>query len=134
MKKTLLIGLFSAMALGAYAQGTVSFNDRQGDATFHIYTPQASGVAIYGNTAADVPAGTQTYGNGSVLLGGASGAAGTPINYTFGNNFTVQLYAAPGTGDAVSSLLPVTQYSTFMRQTSQAAVLGTFITDRKSVV
>ncbi|MGA2556206.1 MAG: PEP-CTERM sorting domain-containing protein [Verrucomicrobiota bacterium] len=128
MKKTLLIGLFSAMALGAYAQGTVVFNDRESDLTFHIYTPQASGVAITGNTATDIPAGTQTYGNGSVLLGGASGAAGTPINYTYGNNFTVQLYAAPGTGDAVSSLLPVAQYTTFMRQTSQAAVIGTFIT------
>ena len=130
MKKTLLIGLCSVMALGAYAQGTVSFNDRQGDATFHIYTPQASGAPIYGNTASDLPAGTQIYVNGSVLLGGASGAAGLPINYTFGNNFTVQLYAAPNTGNLVpaASLLPVAQYTTFMRQTSQAAVLGTFIT------
>jgi len=115
------------MALGAYAQGTINFNDRAGDATFHIYTPQASGVAQYGSTATDVPTGTFVFSGGSVLLGGASGAAGTPINYTFGNNFTVQLYAAPGTGDAASSLLPVSQYVSLMRQTSQAAVLGTFI-------
>ncbi len=128
MKKTLLIGLFSAMALGAYAQGTVNFTDRAGDATFHIYTPQASGVEITGNTATDIPAGSQVYGNGSVLLGGASGAAGLPVNYTFGNNFSVQLLAAPGTGDAASSLLPVAQYTTLMRQTAQAAVLGTFLT------
>jgi len=128
MKKTLLIGLFSVMALGAYAQGTISFNDRQGDATFHIYSPQASGVAQNGSTATDVPAGSFVFGSGSVLIGGSSGASGLPVNYGFGNNFTAQLYAAPGTGDAVSSLLPVTQYVALFRQTPQAVLAGTFIT------
>ncbi|MGA2544348.1 MAG: PEP-CTERM sorting domain-containing protein [Verrucomicrobiota bacterium] len=127
MKKTLLIGLFSAMALGAYAQGTINFNDRAGDATFHIYSPQTSGVAQNGSTATDVPAGSFVFGSGSVLIGGSSGAAGLPVNYGLGNNFTAQLYAAPGTGDAVSSLLPVTQYVALFRQTPQAVLAGTFI-------
>jgi len=127
MKRTLLISLLSAMAIGAYAQGTINFNDRAGDATFHVYSPQTSGISQSGSTSTDVPSGSFVFGAGSVLLGGSSGAAGTPINYAFGNNFTAQLYAAPGTGVAASSLLPVTQYVAVFRQTPQAVLAGTFI-------
>jgi len=126
MKKTLLIGLFSAMALGAYAQGTILFSDQQSDATFHIYSPQASGVAQSGSTATDIPSGTFVFGAGSVLLGGASGAAGTPINYTFGNNFTVELYGAAGLNVAVSSLQPLSQYTSSIFTHPVALKLGTF--------
>jgi len=131
MKKTLMIGLASSLALGAFAQGTILFSDQQSDATFHIYTPSTvtPGVEQFGSTATDIPAGTYAFTGGSTLLGGASGVAGTTgstINYTFGNNFTVELYGAAGTGDAISSLQPLSQYSSTIFTHSVAAKLGTF--------
>jgi len=132
MKKSLLVGLFCAMSLGAYAQGTIQFSDRSATLVFHIYAPQASGLEVQGASSIDVPAGgTTVYDTGS-LLGGSSGAPGGPFTpgspvYTYGNLFDVELLAAPGTGDALSSLQPVTQYFGTMRTTSAAAVYGTFV-------
>jgi len=111
MKKTLLVGLFSVVALGAFAQGTVIFGDRFGTTWIqHIYAPQTDnpGQQLGGAGALDTPSGGTVYNGG--FIGGASGAAGLPINYTFGNNFDVQLAAAAGSGFAFSSLTPVSQY------------------------
>ncbi|MGA3179403.1 MAG: PEP-CTERM sorting domain-containing protein [Verrucomicrobiota bacterium] len=135
MKKILLAGLFSAMAIGAYAQGTVVFSDRiSGALVFHIYAPQQSGLEVQGASSLDTPSGTTVYDANS-LLGGASGAAvgltgpftaGSAV-YGYGNQFTVALYADAGAGDALSALSLMTQYEGVMRQTSSSAVLGTFI-------
>jgi len=122
MKKTLLTTLLSMAAIGAFAQGSVVFNNHvAGTIATRIYAPDTvtPNVSFYGNTAGDTPAGAQVYTG--ALLGGASGAAGTPINYTFGNNFSVQLMAAPGLNDSISTLLPVSQYLTTMRTTSSGA-------------
>jgi hypothetical protein len=136
MKKSLLAGLFCAMSLGAYAQGTISFVDRVSgtEQYFHIYAPQASGLEVQGASSLDTPAGSTVYDAGS-LLGGSSAAysssysfaAGSPV-YGYGNLFDVQLYAAPGTGDSFSSLSPVSQYFATMRTTTSSGAWGTFIT------
>jgi hypothetical protein len=155
MKKTLLIGLFSAMALGAYAQGTISFSSHSGE-VFHIYSPQTGngGAPLYGDSTGKALTGgtggvdalyaegastassftsVDYYAAGSVLLGGTSGTgpASTPyagINYTYGNDFTAELYALAGAGQPASSLLPVTQYQGPMRPTSSSpAAIGAII-------
>jgi hypothetical protein len=136
MKKTLLIGLFCAFSAGAYAQGTILFADRSSSTVqyFHIYAPQQSGLAVSGYSSIDTatPPGTTVYDAGS-LLGGASGAAGGPFTagspvYTYGNLFDVELYALAGTGNSLSSLLPVSQYFSTMRTTTTSGTYGTFIT------
>jgi hypothetical protein len=111
------------------------FSDRlPGILVSHIYAPQQSGFEVQGASSLDTPPGTTVYDANS-LLGGASGPAGGPFTagsvvYTYGNQFTAALYAAPGAGDSISSLLLVPQYEGVMRQTSLSEgpeVLGTFI-------
>jgi hypothetical protein len=115
MKKIAIIGLLSLCAAGAYAQGTLVFyNNVAGSIVTHIYSPDSvtPAVQITGNTASDYPVGSQTYPH-SVLIGGSSGAAGLPINYSFGNNFTAQIYADANVLNAsASSLTPVASYIT----------------------
>jgi hypothetical protein len=121
MKKIAIIGLLSLCAAGAYAQGTLTFgNDIAGTLVTHIYSPDSvtPTVQITGNSAIDTPVGTQTYPH-SVLIGGSSGVAGTSINYSFGNNFTAQIYAAPNIlNAALSSLTPVAAYVTTLSTTA----------------
>jgi hypothetical protein len=146
MKKLLLIGLFSAMAVGAYAQGTIVFSDRVvGALIFSIYAPQAASPTVEvmgqssqlgpspGTGTLDYPAGTTVYDSTS-LLGGASGAAvgltgpftpGSPV-YTYGNQFTAALYAAPGSGDALNTLSLVPQYEGSFR-TAMNTGTGTWV-------
>jgi len=106
MKKTLIMGAILAGAIGAFAQGTVTWSDGSASYTTHIYGPQASGVQVTGNAANDIPAGTTVYDAGSVL-GGA--ATGTGLGN--GNNISVQLYGLAGTGDSLSSLQALSQYT-----------------------
>jgi hypothetical protein len=116
MKKTLLTSILSLAAAGAFAQGTVVFNNHVvGTINTHIYAPDTAnpGVEFTGNAANDTPASSAVYTG--VVLGGASGAAGTPINYSFGNNFSVQLFASGTLNAPVGSLLPVSQYITTMK-------------------
>jgi hypothetical protein len=126
MKKITIIGLLSLAAAGAYAQGTVDFANNGGGVVSHIWSPDPTtpSVQTTGNTATDTPAGVATY-NG-VKIGGSQGTdSGGTINYSFGNNFTVQLYAnAAGTGKALSSLVPVTSYISTMATTGGAANAG----------
>lgn len=134
MKKSILIGLFCAFSAGAYAQGTILFADRSSSTVqyFHIYAPQQSGLAVSGYSSIDTPPGSTVYDTGS-LLGGASGAAGGPFTagspvYGYGNLFDVEIYALAGTGDSLSSLLPVSQYFSTMQAQTKSGTLGTFIT------
>jgi hypothetical protein len=112
MKKILITSLLSVGALGAYAQGALTFTDYDyGTIVTHIWSPSTvnPAAAIQGNTASDFPVGTQTYPN-SQKIGGVNG---TGLNYNFGNQFTAQLEALGGATTAVplSSLLPVSQYT-----------------------
>jgi hypothetical protein len=106
------------------------FNNIAGSVVTHIWSPDSvtPAVQITGNTVTDTPGGSQTYAH-SVPIGGSSGAAGLPINYSFGNNFTAQVYALarPSGGVlAFSSLLPVSQYVTTLA-TSAGQGAGTIV-------
>jgi hypothetical protein len=128
MKKILLTSLMSVGALGASAQGTLNFTDYvYGKDVSHIWSPSSTAptVGLTGNDAAnDTPAGSASY-TGSTMLGGkaVNGSAANPT-YQNGNNWTVQLEALGSSGTSVavplSSLLPVTQYTTHLN-TSGAA-------------
>jgi len=128
MKKIAIIGLLSlGLAGAAYAQGTLVFNNNAaGTVVAHIWSPDPTtpNVQTTGNGSIDTPVGATVY-NG-MLIGGATGtepssalsAPYTGINYTFGNNFTAQIYALWTTGSTVQplgSLVPVSQYVTTMR-------------------
>ena len=84
MKKTLLASLALCVAVGAYAQGTVTFNNNGTGYRAQVYapTPGNTSQSLLGNTAAGTPAGTQVY-TGGLLIGSGytaqlfSGAAGT---------------------------------------------------------
>jgi len=106
MKKTLILGALLAGAIGANAQGTVNFADEVNGFTMHIYGPQASGLSTSGNAENDVPAGSTVYDAGSMV-----GGSGTGTGLGNGKNVSVELYAAPGLGDAPSSLSAVSQYT-----------------------
>jgi len=132
MKKILLTSLMSVGALGAHAQGQLVFTDYiYGGAhpiTTHIWSPSSTspGVAQSGNTASDVPAGSTTYANSTLLGGFAVNGSGANPTYQNGNNWTVQLEALGGATTAVplSSLLPVTQYTTHLNTSGGAAAAG----------
>jgi hypothetical protein len=112
MKRTLILALSVAGALGAYAQGTVNFAEAP-DATIYIYAPQTGspGTETTGNSASDTPAGSTVYTGG--VIGGNSTSSGA-TGYGNGNNYTAELYGAAGTGLAFTALSPLTQYeSTF---------------------
>jgi len=133
MKKTLiLVTSLAFVGAGAYGQGTIVWSDNPAAAvTIQIYAPQTltPTVETTGNSAVDNPSGTQTYTG--VAIGGASGASGTPYNYTFGNNFTAQLFALGSTStltgpaatlaNMTTVLLPVTQYTSAFYSTKPAA-------------
>jgi hypothetical protein len=110
MKKTLILGALLAGAIGANAQGTVNFADEITGFTMHIYGPQASGLPTSGNApTGDVPSGSTVYDAGS-MVGGTSQALGVG-GLANGKNVSVELYAAPGLGDAITSLTAVGQYT-----------------------
>jgi len=86
MKKALLTTLALAVVTGAFAQGTVVFNNLIGSGATRVNTrvyapdPLNPTVQRTGNTAANEPAGSQTYA-GALLSG---------------NAWTAQLFAIPG--------------------------------------
>lgn len=99
MKKTILTALAMVCAAGAFAQGTVIFNNRNGITT-HVYSGGNS--QIRGNSAADNPSGSTVYPG--LLIGTAGGlAAGTTFASLLGAAGTVPegsplLLAASGGG------------------------------------
>jgi hypothetical protein len=123
MKRTLILALSVAGALGAYAQGTVNFTEAS-DATILVYAPQLASptVETTGNSALDSPAGSTVYTGGAI--GGNATATGS-AGYGNGNNYTAELYGAAGSGDALTSLQPLTQYSSTFG--TRAAGAGSFL-------
>jgi hypothetical protein len=126
MKKILITSLLSVGALGAYAQGTLNFTDYDyGTISTHIWSPSPTSLSttqVHGNTSTDFPAGSTVY-TGAVKLGGSSANTGANGIFGNGNNFTVQLEALGGatTSVALSSLLPVTQYTSHINTTPSGA-------------
>jgi hypothetical protein len=122
MKKLAIVGLLSMCAAGAYAQGTLVFaSDVPNTVVAHIYSPNPASpsIAQTGASSIDFPAGTTVYGG--TLVGGSSGAAGGPINYSFGNNFSAQIFAVAHPSAGVvpfTSLSPVSQYITTLSTTA----------------
>lgn len=101
-----------AGAVSAYSQGEVSLNDYNGNFAIQVFTQQsaaASTVAVsyggYSGTeqmgatansgAPAVPQGTTTYANAPL-----TGSAGSPA-------YSIELLAAPGLNQSLSSLVPV---------------------------
>jgi hypothetical protein len=132
MKKTLLTALAMTCAVGVFAQGTVTFNNRNG-ATTHVYGPTPGGTRINGNSSIDNPAGATVYPG--LLVGTAGGlAASTTIASLLGAPGAVAdenlLVLASGggtttfrTGAASGNIAPGT--ATF-NNIPQDAALGTF--------
>jgi len=105
MKKTLTILGVLAGTAGVYAQGTINMADYEASPAFNIsvFAPSTTtpGVQSSGNTAADSPAGTQTY-SGQAIGGSTTGTG--PFNYANGNNYTVGLYLATTQAGLVTAL------------------------------
>jgi hypothetical protein len=135
MKKTystLTMLTLLAGTVGGYAQGQVYIGDYLNtDFQITVWGPQAGDptTALTGNSAAnfgngtttggDIPAGTQAGYTGSPLGGSATGATSSS-DYANGNLWSVQLYAAAGSGVPATSLLPVAgTVSTFYTTTGQ---------------
>jgi len=102
MKKTLVT--FSALlaAVGAYAQGNITWNDGQTSGTISIMSPNTATPTVQesGQTSFDSPSGGATY-TGGWIGGGTSpggGVGATPANgpggldYQTAGNFEVGLY------------------------------------------
>jgi len=121
MKKILIAGVTLASAMGLFAQGSLNFNGFLAGTTpgvnivFHIYSPQVAtpNVEITGNSSVaystsvrsgDYPTGTQTY-TGTLIGGTATGTGSTA--WANGNNYSVDLVAAPGDNQPASSLVLV---------------------------
>ena len=121
MKKILIAGVTLASAMGLFAQGSLNFNGFLAGTTpgvnivFHVYSPQVAtpDVEITGNSSiaysttsrnGDYPTGTQTY-TGTLIGGTAVGTGST--GWANGNNYSVDLVAAPGDNALASSLVLV---------------------------
>lgn len=141
MKRLAIVSLLSLCTAGAYAQGTLQFFNSFSDLQFQIYAPGSNpNLQTQGDTAAQIATdgaanlsangdSTSPVTYSSTAIGGfndpspsatipthaQSAAFDAAINYTYGNDFTAQIYAlsagaSPGATPAFSSLLPVTQY------------------------
>jgi len=101
MKKTLVITASLMVAVGAFAQGTINFqNYVAGSLQALIYdTETIPTVSKSGNTATGVPAGSQTY-SGALLSG---------------TGFTIQLWGIVGGGQSEGSLQLLPGASTSFR-------------------
>jgi len=98
MKKTLVTMMALAVAVGAFAQGTIQFNNSTAGALTKVYMPDGFSTYVAalntvlqknGNTATDSVVGTQTY-TGALLAG---------------NTFTCQIFSAPGSAQSEGSLV-----------------------------
>jgi hypothetical protein len=148
MKKTLILAASLLGAISGYSQGTVVFQDGQSDMTIHIFAPQTAtpGTELTGDQAgvggasADIyynngtdgnyaggatsntgNTGTASSGGSAAYTGGALGGSATAAGaylYNNGNDYSVELFAAPGLNAPVSALQPVTQYVTTIATTT----------------
>ena len=111
MKKLALIAVPMLMAAGAFAQGTVNFNNNiTGSLRATVYGVNVNSptTARNGNSSAGIPAGAVDY-TGSALL--------------VGTGFTAQLWGAAGTGASEGSLAVVA--TTSFRTGSAAGFVNT---------
>jgi hypothetical protein len=104
MKKTLMVVSMLAGAAGAFAQGSLNWQDGQTGYDISILSPNSTTMPVAeetGNTQFDLPAGSTTYIGGWIGNTGASPGAGvgtTPasgylgINYQNPAGFTMGLY------------------------------------------
>jgi len=109
MKKIIIALVALSAAVSVLAQGTVLFNTAStaNGVNMRVYGPEVdTTVAKVGNTASQLPVGTQTYG-GALLSGG---------------NYFAQLYAANGAGAAESSLSAATPTTIFRTGTAVGVV------------
>jgi hypothetical protein len=108
MQKSLTIISLLAGAVGVYAQGQIHFDDyvtTTGDAfEIQVWQVQPGNSQVFGNSAADSPAGTQTYSG--VAVGGTATGSG-PTGYGNGNNYSIELYAANGADAPAGTLTAV---------------------------
>jgi len=114
LKKLLLVGSVLLVAVQAYSQGSIVFNNRvTGSVVARIYGNQAGNSLELrtGNTATDTPAGTQTY-SGPTLEG---------------PQWVAQLFGGPlGTADA--SLVALTPTTTFRTGLAAGFINGVVVT------
>lgn len=111
MKKSLpILVTLLAGAVGAYAQGSIEFDDYAPHVPndgfqITVWEPQGTGLTqVFGNGPSDVPAGSTTY-TGAGIGGGNVGSG--PAGYANGNNYSIALYYAPGASQPSSSLTPL---------------------------
>jgi len=122
MKKLALITLALTCAAGAFAQGTVVFNNRvTGTVITHVYGPLSQGSSVHktGNGTGDTTAGTTDW-TGFTLVG-TSGGLGASTTFS-------QLLAANGAGQAESALLPSLPTTTFRTGAASGNIVGTTAT------
>src|SRR5690349_5066256 len=134
MKKTLVTLMAVMVAAGAFAQGTVTFNNRlTGTLITHVYQAPTTGEAqVFGNTSIDTPAGSTVY-TGALLTGAgwiatlwsapagttdssllvqATGASSTFRTGTAAGNFVASTATLQNVGaDAAAAVLQVRVYS-----------------------
>lgn len=117
MKKTLITLLTVVGAASVMAQGTINYNIRvTGVVVGHVYgTAVGENFQKTGNTAAETPAGTQTY------LG----------SFLTGSNFRAELFAVQGSGQAEGGLTSVTGSGTTFR--TGATLGGTIATSTLTI-
>jgi hypothetical protein len=114
MKKILLFSLSLVVAVGAFAQGTINFNNNvTGQLTARIYdlSPEAPTVQKRGNPTNGVPAGTTAY----------TGAA------LSGTGYVAELWGLVGGGAAEASLEKLAS-STFRTGTGAGILFGNLST------
>lgn len=116
MKKYIIALATVGCAASVFAQGTVFFNTASSanGINIRVYAPEPGSetIAKYGNTSAQTPAGTQTYG-GALLSGSA---------------WTAQLWAATGFNAIESSLQAALPTTTFRTGAGAGAVANTTAT------
>jgi hypothetical protein len=130
MKKLILAAFALTTAASVFAQGTVLFENRSAQGTFHVWGPgtgAASTVALQGLGSNDLPtAGTTGYSQQGSTMIGAGGLAGQ-----YGATLTLaQLIGANGAGAAEASLIPLGQTTTFRTGGAQGNIA--LITDTLS--
>jgi len=109
MKKLILAAFALTTAASVFAQGTILFNNSQAGLRTRVYAPLSSnpGFSQMGQGSIDTPSGSTSWAGYTLI-----GAAGTGGQYGGATTLTTFL-AAPGTGDAASSLLAGTGITTF---------------------
>jgi hypothetical protein len=133
MKNTLVMISALAGAVGAFAQGTINWNDGQSSGTISIMSPNPGTPAVeeVGQTSYDSPVGNANYSGG--WIGGTAtspggGVGATPgtvngVNYQAGGSFSVGLYLDTSLSALTADILTGTPVATSAIQTGGAAGL-----------